>query len=89
MLLTTGYMQLTTGYILYATDYGAYAADYGWGGGGGGTSMYILLTIRGNRTNAGYSTQCVVLLTKNLAALAPAPVQLYRDRRPNGNVVLQ
>ena len=51
--------------------------------------MYILLTIRGNRTNAGYSTQCVVLLTKNLAALAPAPVQLDRDRRPNGGVVLQ
>ena len=82
MLLTTGYMQLTTGYILYATDYGAYAADYGWGG---GTSMYILLTIRGNRNNAGYNTQCVVLLHKNLSALAPAPapVQLDRDRRPN------
>ena len=61
MLLTTGHMLLTMG-----------------GVGGGGTSMYIviLLTIRGNRTNAGYSTQCVVLLTKNLAALAPAPVQL-------------
>ena len=74
MLLTTGHMLLTMG-----------------GVGGGGTSMYIviLLTIRGNRTNAGYSTQCVVLLTKNLAALAQAPVQLDRDRRPNGGVVLQ
>ena len=74
MLLTTGHMLLTMG-----------------GVGGGGTSMYIviLLTIRGNRTNAGYSTQCVVLLTKSLAALAPAPVQLDRDRGPNGGVVLQ